>query len=133
MRFLLDTNACIALIKQKPAAAIRRLAALAPGEAGLSSVTLAELHYGVQKSAQTEQNAAALCEFLLPLEVVPFDAEAAEAYGRVRAGLEKIGTPIGALDTLIGAHALSLSAILITNNTREFGRIAGLRVEDWTR
>jgi tRNA(fMet)-specific endonuclease VapC len=131
MKFMLDTNACIALIKRKPAAAINRLAALELGDMGLSSVTLAELHYGVQKSARVEQNAGALGEFLLPLEIAVFDAEAAETYGRVRAALEKAGTPIGALDTLIGAHALSLSITLVTDNTREFLRIPGLVVENW--
>jgi len=131
MKFMLDTNACIALIKRKPAAAISRLAALELGDMGLSSITLAELHYGAQKSARVEQNAGALGEFLLPLEIAPFDAEAAEIYGRVRTALEMRGTPIGALDTLIGAHALSLGVTLITDNTREFLRIPGLVIENW--
>jgi tRNA(fMet)-specific endonuclease VapC len=131
MRFMLDTNSCIALIKRKPAGILRRITSLAPGEAGLSTITLAELRFGVAKSAQRESNSRALDEFLLPLEIADFDEQAADAYGKIRAGLEQVGTPIGPLDTQIGAHALSLSAVLVTNNTREFRRIPGLAVEDW--
>ena len=131
MRFMLDTDSCIALIKQKPGSILRRLTSLSPGEAGISAITLAELRYGVAKSAQKEKNGPALDEFLLPLEVADFDEPAADAYGVVRAALEKAGTPIGSLDTQIGAHALSLGAILVTHNSREFRRIPGLAVEDW--
>jgi tRNA(fMet)-specific endonuclease VapC len=131
MRFMLDTDSCIALIKRKPSSILRRLTSLSPGEAGISAVTLAELRYGVAKSAQNETNRLALDEFLLPLEVADFDGPAAESYGIVRAALEKAGTPIGPLDTQIGAHALSLGAILVTHNSREFRRIPGLAVEDW--
>jgi tRNA(fMet)-specific endonuclease VapC len=132
MRYMLDTNACIALIKRKPAAAIRRFTSLLPGDVGLSSITLAELRYGVAKSAVVEKNAEALTEFLVPLEIADFGPAAAEAYGRIRAELEKAGMPIGPLDTQIGAHAVSLGAVLVTNNVREFRRIPGLKVEDWT-
>lgn len=131
MRFMLDTDSCIALIKRKPASILRRLTALAPGEAGLSAVTLAELRYGVAKSSKREANGQALDEFLLPLEVADFDEPAAEIYGAVRAALEKAGTPIGPLDTQIGAHALSLGAALVSHNVREFRRIPGLAVVDW--
>ncbi|MBE3130086.1 MAG: type II toxin-antitoxin system VapC family toxin [Acidobacteria bacterium] len=131
MRFMLDTDSCIALIKRKAASVLRRLTSLAPGEAGISAVTLAELRYGVAKSAQMEKNRLALDEFLLPLELADFDEPAAVIYGMVRAGLEKAGTPIGPLDTQIGAHALSLGAILVTHNSREFRRIPGLVIEDW--
>ena len=131
MRFMLDTDACIALIKRKPASVIRRLSVLEPGDAGISAITLAELRYGVMKSEAVERNAAALADFLLPLEIADFDTAAAETYGRVRAGLEKAGTPIGPLDTQIGAHALSLGAVLVTNNVREFRRIPGLKIENW--
>ncbi len=132
MRYMLDTSACIALIKRKPAAAILRFAALMPGDVGVSSITLAELRYGVAKSAAVLKNAEALAEFLVPLEIAAFGTDAADAYGRIRAGLEKAGTPIGPLDTQIGSHALSLGAVLVTNNVREFRRIPGLKVEDWT-
>jgi tRNA(fMet)-specific endonuclease VapC len=131
MRFMLDTDTCIALIKRKPGPILRRLTALAPGEAGISAVTLAELRYGVAKSAQREKNGQALDEFLLPLEIAEFDEPAADTYGAVRAGLESAGTPIGPLDALIGAHALSLGAALVTHNVREFRRIQGLIVVDW--
>lgn len=131
MRFMLDTNSCIALIKRKPASILRRITTRAPGEAGISAITLAELRYGVAKSAQREKNRLALDEFLLPLEVADFDEPAAESYGMVRAALDKAGTPVGPLDTQIGAHALSLGATLVTHNSREFRRIPGLAVEDW--
>jgi tRNA(fMet)-specific endonuclease VapC len=131
MRFMLDTDSCIALIKRKPGTILRRLMSLSPGEAGISAITLAELRYGVAKSAQNEKNRLALDEFLLPLEVADFDEPAAASYGSVRAALEKAGTPIGPLDTQIGAHALSSGAILVTHNSREFRRIPGLAVEDW--
>jgi len=131
MRFMLDTDSCIALIKRKPGSILRRLTALAPGEAGLSAITLAELRYCVAKSAQREKNALALDEFLLPLEIADFDEPSAGVYGTVRAALEKAGTPIGPLDTQIGAHALSVGATLVTHNIREFRRIPGLTVVDW--
>ncbi len=131
MRFMLDTDTCIALIKRKPASILSRLTALAPGEAGLSAVTLAELRYGVAKNSKREANGQALDEFLLPLEVADFDEPAAAVTGAVRTALEKAGTPIGPLDTLIGAHALSLGAALVSHNLREFRRIPGLTVVDW--
>jgi len=131
MRFMLDTDSCIVLIKRKPAKMLEKLTSHAPGDVGLSTVTLAELRYGVAKSAQKERNNQALDEFLLPLEIADFDEMSAGAYGEVRAALEKAGTPIGPLDTQIGAHALSLGAVLVTRNTREFRRVPGLAVEDW--
>jgi len=131
MRYLLDTNICIELIKRKPPQMLRRFQALTAGDIGISAITLAELRYGVAKSQAAERNAKALAEFLLPLEIADFDENAASAYGPVRAGLEKSGTPIGPLDTQIGAHALSLGATLVTSNTKEFQRIKGLRIENW--
>ena len=128
---MLDTDACIALIKRKPAKLLRKIGALAPGEAGISAVTLAELRFGVAKSVQRERNARALDEFLLPLEIADFDEAAAASYGKARPAVEAAGRPIGPLDTLIGAHALSLGAILVTHNIREFRRIPGLIVADW--
>jgi tRNA(fMet)-specific endonuclease VapC len=131
MKYLLDTNICIALIRQRPAGLLQRLTALEPGEVGLSSITLAELIYVADKSSQTEQNLAALEQFLLPLELVNFDESAATAYGQIRAGLEREGKVIGSMDMLIAAHALSLNTILVTNNIKEFGRVSGLLLEDW--
>ena len=103
----------------------------AVGEVGISSITLAELAFGAAKSQQPERNRAALEEFVLPLQVAPFDEAAAKVYGAVRAELERRGAPIGALDTLIAAHALSLGATLVSHNTKEFSRVAGLRLADW--
>lgn len=131
MKLMLDTNICIAIIKQKPADILQKFSAYQVGDICISSVTLAELRYGVAKSQYQEKNQAALDEFILPLEVADFDEAAALVYGALRASLEKKGTPIGALDTMIGAHALSLNLTLVTNNTKEFNRISGLKVIDW--
>jgi tRNA(fMet)-specific endonuclease VapC len=131
MRYLLDTNICIYLIKKKPAKALAKFQAHSVGDIGISAVTVAELQYGVHKSQHVEQNQRALEQFLIPLICIPFDDQAAAAYGEIRAALETQGTPIGALDTLIAAHALSLNVTLVTNNTREFSRVPGLQVVDW--
>ena len=131
MMRMLDTDTCIALIKRRSADLIAKLKKHKPGEVAISSITLAELHFGVSKSAQPEKNRAALDQFLLPLEVLAFDDAAAESYGRVRAALEMEGRPIGPLDTLIAGHALSINGTVVTNNVREFSRVRGLRLENW--
>ena len=131
MKVMLDTNICIAIIKRKPPQVLKRFTAYKVGEIGISWVTLAELEFGVAKSQHVEKNQAALDEFVLPLEIANFDRDTARAYGRVRATLEKKGMPIGALDMMIGAHALALGVTLATNNTKEFSRIKGLTVVDW--
>ena len=131
MRYLLDTNICIYVIKRRPPQVLARFQRCAVGDIGLSTVTLAELQYGVAKSAFPERNQQALAAFTLPLEILPFDAPAAAAYGPIRATLERQGTSIGAMDLLIAAHAVSLGVILVTNNLREFGRVPGLQVENW--
>jgi len=132
VKWLLDTNVCIAVIRQRPESALRRLRGKQVGQVGLSTITLAELEFGAAKSQQPAKARAALREFLLPLEVVTFDEAAADAYGTVRAAMEKKGRPIGPLDTLIAAHALALGTVLVTSNTREFRRVPGLSVEDWS-
>jgi len=131
MKYLLDTNICIALIRQKPAVLIQQLTSLQPGDAGISSITLAELFHGFGKSARPEQNMSALEQFLLPLDLADFDLNAALAYGKIRADLERTGQLIGSMDMLIAAHAVSLGAIMVTNNVQEFQRVKGLFVEDW--
>jgi tRNA(fMet)-specific endonuclease VapC len=131
MKYMLDTNICIGLIRQRPQKLIRRLTRCEPGEVGVSSITVAELTYGANKSNQVEQNLSALEQFLLPIELADFDQQASAVYGFLRASLEREGKTIGALDMLIGAHAMSLGVTLVTNNIDEFQRIPKLKLEDW--
>jgi tRNA(fMet)-specific endonuclease VapC len=131
MKVMLDTNTCIAIIKRKPPQVLKRFNAYKVGEIGISWVTLAELEFGVAKSQHIQKNQEALEEFILPLEIANFDREVARVYGRIRVILEKKGTPIGSLDTMIGAHALAQGLTLATNNTKEFSRIKGLTIVDW--
>lgn len=132
MKLLLDTNICIYIIKQQPASVLKHFLQYQIGDIGISSITLSELRYGVAKSQHKEKNSRALDQFITPLEVVPFDDAAAQAYGVIRATLERAGTLIGAMDMLIAAHAVALGIPLVTNNTREFERVPGLEVVDWT-
>ena len=131
MKVLLDTNICIYLIKNRPTSVRGHFDRQMPGDVGVSAITVAELSYGVAKSQAKARNAAALEMFLLPLEILDFDRDAALTYGDVRAHLEKKGHPIGALDTLIAAQALSRDLTLVTNNLREFKRVPRLRCENW--
>jgi tRNA(fMet)-specific endonuclease VapC len=131
MKYLLDTNICIYLIKQKPLSVIDKFNEHSVGDIGISSITVAELLYGVQKSQHRKQNQSALMQFLSPLEIAVFDTDAAFSYGQIRAELERKGTPIGSLDTLIAGHAVSLGVSLVTNNEQEFSRVPGLNVENW--
>ena len=131
MKYLLDTNTCIFVIKKKPQSVVRRLRSEKPEDVGISSVTVAELEFGVSKSQYPDRNRIALLQFLLPFGVLDFDQNAARHYGQIRAALEAAGTPIGPLDTLIGSQARAYGLVLVTNNRREFGRIEGLTVEDW--
>lgn len=127
---LLDTNICIYIINAKPADVLERFRQYRMGEVGLCSVVAAELAFGVAKSGSL-RNRQALEMFLAPLTILPFDQKASWIYGDLRADLQKRGTPIGSLDTLIAAHALSQQATLVTNNTREFALVPGLRLENW--
>lgn len=131
MRYMLDTNICIYAIKQKPKQVFTNLQQHNPSEICISSVTYAELVYGVEKSQAIEKNRLALALLLSNIEIMNFDTFAAESYGKVRADLEKAGTPIGPLDTMIAAHAKALGYTLVTNNTREFERVKDLKVENW--
>ncbi len=133
MRYILDTNICIYIIKKKPVEVFEKFRKLPLGTVGISSITLAELVFGVSKSSQPEKNQLALNQFLIPLDIIDFDTQAALAYGRIRADLEKKGTPIGSLDTLIAAHVISLKLTLVTNNEKEFNRVEGLIIENWTK
>ena len=127
---MLDTNICVYVINARPPTVLARFRQESLGSIGISSVTAAELAFGVAKSGST-RNREALEMFLAPLEVMPFDASAIWHFGELRAGLERRGQPIGALDTMIAAHALASNTILVTNNTREFTRVPGLRLKNW--
>jgi len=131
MKYLLDTNICIFIINHRPQQTRERFARVRAGDIAISSVTLSELQYGVAKSANPAKNQNALRHFLIPLEVLPYTAAAAEEYGRLRRHLEPTGQPIGPMDLMIAAHALALNLTLVTNNLREFQRVPTLRVEDW--
>lgn len=131
MKLMLDTNICIYLIKQQPPSIIERFLAHPVGDIGISSITAAELAYGVSKSRHASKNRHALEQFFVPLQVAGFDQAAAWSYGRLREQLEAKGTPIGSMDMLIAAHALSLGARLVSNNLREFRHVPGLRLENW--
>ena len=131
MKYLLDTNICIYVIKERSKRVLDRFLEKPPGALGVSSVTLAELSYGVEKSAHKARNRSALDYFLAPLELAAFDFPAAKEYGAIRAVLEKGGTPIGAYDLMIAAQARALGVTLVTNNEREFRRVPGLVVENW--
>ena len=133
MKYLLDTNICVEMIRRKPKLLLHRLIQKDISDVAISSITLSELEYGVEKSPQREKNKLALVEFVTPFTILPYDDTAASIYGKIRAFLEKEGTPVGPLDMLIGAHALALKAILVTNNEREFKRISELKVENWTK
>ena len=128
---MLDTNICIGIINRRGENAIKQLAKCEPGDVSVSSITVAELRYGADKSKSAAKNHQALDFFLMPLVVAEFNDRAALAYGNVRAELERLGTPIGPLDTLIAAHALSLEVTLVTNNVREFARVKELVLQNW--
>lgn len=132
MMYMLDTNILIYLIKQKPAAVLAHFQSHDFADICVSSITVAELEYGIVKSSSRQKNKQTLDSWLQMLQRPSFDENAANAYGKLRATLESHGTPIGPLDTLIAAHALSLGATLVTNNVREFSRVPGLPIEDWT-
>lgn len=133
MSYLLDTNACIALINGRPEVVRERFREVLNQGArvAVSSVTHFELWYGVAKSARVEANTERLSVFLGPLEILPFDEEDARLAGAVRADLERAGRPIGAYDLLLAGQALRHELILVTANTGEFERVRGLRLENW--
>jgi len=133
MKYMLDTNTCIYIIKRKPLNVIERFRQLEISQVGISSITLSELLYGVSKSSKPEQNQMALAQFIAPLEILSYGDEAAQYYGPLRAHLEKQGTPIGSLDMLIAAHTLSIDCILVTNNEKEFNRIPKLKIDNWVK
>lgn len=130
MIYMLDTNICIYVINSRPAIVLERFRLERIGDIVISSVTAAELAFGVAKSGSV-RNRQALDMFFSTLEILPFDESVIWHYGNLRTDLERRGQPIGTLDTMIAAHALSSNTILVTNNTREFERVPGLRLENW--
>lgn len=131
MKYLLDTNICIYIIKRRPSRVFARFKRHRPGDIGISAITYSELSYGVANSTDPERNGQALREFLVPLELATYSADIAPIYGRLRAALKRKGLPIGPLDTLIAAHSLHLGTTLVTNNVKEFSRVPDLDVENW--
>jgi tRNA(fMet)-specific endonuclease VapC len=129
--FLLDTNTCIRIVNGSSLPVAARLQATNPAEVRLSAVVKAELLYGARKSARVDDNLRLLRRFFAPLVSLPFDDRCAEEAGLIRLDLERSGRPIGPNDLLIGATARAHDLVLVTHNSREFGRIPGLRVEDW--
>ena len=131
MRYMLDTNICIYIIKNKPKKVIMELKRHKPSEICVSAITYAELTHGVEKSMAVEKNRLALALLFSNIEVLDFDTKAAIHYGKIRAYLEKQGTPIGPLDMMIASHAMSLGYTVVTNNIKEFERVPDLKLENW--
>ena len=131
MTYMLDTNICIYAMKNKPEQVLQRLKNELNSGVCISSITLAELEYGMKHSSNPIKNEQALLRFLVPLSVLPFGTTAASEYGEILTYLQSIGTPIGSLDMLIAAHARSEGMTLVTNNVREFERVPDLEVENW--
>jgi tRNA(fMet)-specific endonuclease VapC len=130
MKYMLDTNTCIYLLKHDH----KVLSAFAERKnegVSISAIVLAELEFGICNSAAQEKNRRSLIAFLPMVSVIPFDGTAAAAYGVICAALRRNGKPIGPMDTLIAAHAKANDLILVTNNTREFERVEGLQIENW--
>lgn len=130
LRYMLDTDICIHVMKRRPSPLRERFSKL-DDQLCISSVTLAELWYGAHKSARHSTNLQAVEQFAARLDVLAFTPAAAAHYGEIRAALERIGKPIGSNDMLIAAHARSEGLIVVTNNEREFRRIDGLQIENW--
>jgi len=133
MNYLLDTNTCIYIINKKPPSVIKRIQTKQPEQIAISTITQAELEYGIARSKNVDQNRIALLEFLFPFLLIDFDQMAAVQYGLIRASLEAQGKPIGPMDMLLAAQAKSMDLILVTNNEKEFRRIEGLKLENWAK
>ncbi len=131
MTYMLDTNICIYVIRKKPEKVLQRFRDELDDGICISSITLAELEYGMKHSSNPVKNEQALLRFLVPLSVLPFGTAAASEYGEIRTYLQSLGTPIGPLDMLIASHARSEDMILVTNNVREFERVPNLELENW--
>ena len=133
MKYLLDTNICIYLLKDTYPAIKEKLFSLSPSSVYLSSVTLYELEYGASKSQWSEKTRLQLAMFFAPFTILPFDTEDAVTAGKIRSDIEKKGTPIGPYDLQIAAQGVSRNLTVVTHNTDEFSRVENLRIEDWTK
>jgi tRNA(fMet)-specific endonuclease VapC len=133
MRFLLDTSICIYLINKKDAGLLRKIQTYRNDDIAISTISIAELEYGVSKSSKTHQNRLALATFLIPFSALDFDQDAATEYGIIRTWLEANGKQVGPMDMLIAAQARLKGLILVTNNEKEFAQVPGLEVENWTK
>ena len=133
IRYLIDTDTCIFAINRRPGyeRVLARMDGLLYGQVLISIMTLCELEAGIAKSARQDHNRHRVEHFIARLEVAPLDEPVAKRYGDVRAFLERRGKQIGPMDTLIAAHALSLGAVLVSNNTKEFSRVPSLRLQNW--
>jgi tRNA(fMet)-specific endonuclease VapC len=131
--YLLDTNICIYIIKNKPAEVLNILKKKSKKDIYISSITVAELHNGVEKSKYLDKNRVSLLEFLSIFNIICFDDKDAIEFGKIKVNLEKVGKVIGPMDLLISAQAESKNMILVTNNIKEFERIKGLKLENWTK
>ena len=133
MKYFLDTNMCIYYLKGAHPPLLTKMRSHNPDDIKIPAIVKAELVYGAEKSVHHKENLEKVNAFLLPFEIVPFGDAAASAYGKIRAGLEKAGSPIGPNDLLIAAAVLAENAILVTNNEREFNRVSGLLMENWVQ
>ncbi len=131
MIYLLDTNTCIYFLNSSSGKIISQFKRLSPSKINLSSITVAELFYGAEKSKAKKKNWAIVENFVSAFKIVPFDGKSCEIYARIRASLDKSGVPIGPMDLLIASISLSNNSILVTNNTKEFRRVKGLKLENW--
>ena len=131
MKYMLDTNICVYIIKKSPPQVFEKFETFSRDDICISSITLAELEYGICKSIFSRRNRTAVTIFVSNLKILPFDEAAATEYGEIRATLERHDTPIGMNDLLIAAHARASGLTLVTNNIREFERVDGLQVENW--
>ena len=131
-RYMLDTDMCSYIIKERPESVRQRFQTIAMEQLCVSVVTYAELIYGVERSSSKRVNRPIIEDFVRHLDVMDWDTEAADQYGVIRAELEAAGTPIGAMDMMIAAHAKSTKAVLVTNNQKHFTKVKGLKIENWT-
>ena|SRR5579863_1992195 len=131
LQYLLDTNICIYISKEKPTQVLQKFESLMVGEVGMSTITYGELYYGAEKSHSPKKSLALLEELIHLIPPIPLSTATSKQYGNIRCHLEKQGKPIGNNDLWIAAHALDLKLILVTNNAKEFQRIPGLKIENW--